>query len=234
MQPPADPPRRTTELRLVALAAAAAFVVVLWGGYDRRWHWTGFAHRAMLWDWLHVLLLPLAIAVAPLWVRHRSRLGLARHAVVAAVGGAFVVLVVLGYSLDLSWTGFPGNTLWDWLELLVLPLAVGLLPVWVELSRGLHRRHLVLAACAAAFLVVCIVGGYEYAWRWTGFRGNTLFDWLQLFLAPILLPIVLVPLATTWMTPEEAASAAVLQPSEIGVDVMARNEPGPDPAGDRL
>ena len=183
------------------LLAATAFVVVLWGGYDRDWRWTGFAHRAMLWDWLHVLLLPLAITVAPLWVRHRSRLGPLRHVAVGLTSAAFVALVVLGYSLDLSWTGFPGNTLWDWLELLVLPIAVGLLPVWFELARGLQPRHLVAVAGAAAFLGVCAVGGYEYGWRWTGFRGNTLFDWLQLFLAPILLPLVLVPLATAWMTP---------------------------------
>ena len=191
------------ELRLILLLAATAFLVVLWGGYDRKWRWTGFAHRAMLWDWLHVLLLPLAITVAPLWVRHRSRLGPLRHVVVGLAAAAFVLLVVLGYSLDLSWTGFPGNTLWDWLELLVLPIAVGLLPVWLELARGLQRRHLVAVACASAFLGVCAVGGYEYGWSWTGFRGNTLFDWLQLFLAPILLPLVLVPLAATWMTPAE-------------------------------
>jgi hypothetical protein len=200
---------RAGALRLAALLAAAAFCVVLWGGYDRGWGWTGFAHRAELWDWLHVLLLPLAVVVAPLWVRHRGRLGRVRHVVLGLACAAFAVLVVLGYALDLSWTGFPGNTLWDWLELLVLPLAVGLLPVWLQLSVGVRRRHVAAAACSAAFLGVCMVGGYFYAWGWTGFRGNTLFDWLQLFVAPILLPLVLVPLAATWMTPEQADAGAL-------------------------
>lgn len=200
---------RAREVRLVALLGVVAFAVVLWGGYDRGWHWTGFAHRAMLWDWLHVLLLPLAVTVAPLWVRHRSRLGPLRHVVLGVACAGFVLLVVLGYALDLRWTGFPGNTLWDWLELLVLPLAVGLLPVWLELQHGLRPRHLAAAACIAALLGVCIVGGYGYAWHWTGFRGNTLFDWLQLFLAPVLLPLVLIPVAAAWMTPGQPDAEAL-------------------------
>jgi hypothetical protein len=32
--------------------------------------------------------------------------------------------VVAGYLVPLAWTGFPGNTLWDWLQLLLLPFVV--------------------------------------------------------------------------------------------------------------
>jgi hypothetical protein len=43
----------------------------------------------------------------------------------------FVVVVIGGYGLDWTWTGFTGNTPWDWLQLLlvrfVLPVAVNLL-----------------------------------------------------------------------------------------------------------
>jgi hypothetical protein len=120
----------------------------------------------------------------------------------AAVG--FAILVVLGYALDLGWTGFPDNRLWDWLELLVLPLAVAFLPVWSEMSRGVRPKHLVVAACALAALIVTIVGGYEGGWGWTGFQGNTLFDWLQLFIAPLLLPLVLVPLIGAWLIADVA------------------------------
>jgi len=184
------------------LAGSAGLAVAFWGAYDRHWRWTGFRGRADLWDWLHVVVLPLAFAVMPLWFRHRSRLGRSRHLLVAAFGGAFALLVALGYALHLEWTGFPGNTLWDWLELLVLPLAVVLLPVWVEVAEAIRPRHLAGATCAAAALVVTAVGGYAYGWRWTGFHGNTLYDWLSLLVAPLALPLVLAPLATRWFMSE--------------------------------
>lgn len=198
--------RRPGSSILAAALALTGFAVVLWGGYGGGWRWTGFAHRAALWDWLHVFMLPLALAVAPLWLRHRRRLGRLRHLLLGLGVAGFAVLVVLGYVLDLSWTGFPGNTLWDWLELLVLPLAVALIPVWTELADGVRPGHLLLAAAGLAFLTVALVGGYAESWRWTGFRGNTLFDWLQLFFAPLLLPIVIVPFLVAWMS-EKAVSA---------------------------
>ena len=42
------------------------------------------------------------------------------------VGGmaAFAAVVLAGYVVPLAWTGFPGNTLWDWLQLVLLPLVV--------------------------------------------------------------------------------------------------------------
>lgn len=194
------PRRRLTTGSMLTLLALAALAVVLWGGYGRGWGWTGFAHRALLWDWLHVVMLPLAVAVAPLWLRHGHRLGRLRHVLLACVVGGFVLLVVLGYVLPLHWTGFPGNTLWDWLELLVLPLAVALAPVWVGLSRGVRPVHRAAGLGAVTLLAIALAGGYGYGWRWTGFHGNTLFDWLQLLVAPLLLPLVVVPLVARWTT----------------------------------
>jgi hypothetical protein len=199
------PQRRLTGGRVLGGVALAAAAVVLWGGYGRGWQWTGFAHRALLWDWLHVLLLPLAVTVAPLWLRHGHRLGRSRHLLLQGVVAGFAALVVLGYALPLGWTGFPGNTLWDWLELLVLPLAVVLLPVWIDLSHGVQLVHRVAGVVALALLTVALAGGYGYGWSWTGFQGNTLFNWLQLLVAPLLLPIVLVPFAARW------AGAATVQ-----------------------
>ena len=37
----------------------------------------------------------------------------------------------------------------------------------------------------AIALAVTIVGGYAGNWSWTGFKGNTMWDWLALVLAPI-------------------------------------------------
>lgn len=193
----AAPAQRAAAIALVA--ALLALAVAFWGAYERHWRWTGFRGRADLWDWLHVLVLPLAFALTPLWFRHRRRLGRSRHVLLALFAAGFALLVALGYALHLRWTGFPGNTLWDWLELLVLPLAVVLLPVWVELAEGVKRRPLAAAAAAVAALVVTATGGYAYGWGWTGFRGNTLYDWLSLLVAPLALPLVLAPLATRWL-----------------------------------
>ena len=36
----------------------------------------------------------------------------------------FLALVLAGYLAHWRWTGFTGNTVWDWLHLLLLPLLV--------------------------------------------------------------------------------------------------------------
>ena len=201
MSPRPTPVRRGVRTRLVALAAACAFGVVLWGGYAQGWRWTGFAQDAKLWDWLHVFVLPLAVVAGPLWVRHHDRLGRRHRVILAILVVSFATVVAAGYAFDLAWTGFPGNELWDWLELLLLPLAIGLIPVWVDMAGGVRPWHLAVAAAATAFLLVAILGGYDEHWHWTGFQGNTLFDWIQLMIAPLLLPFVLVPLTEAAMTP---------------------------------
>ena len=40
---------------------------------------------------------------------------------------ALLVVIILGYSFNWSWTGLHGRTLYDWLQLLIIPavLAVG-------------------------------------------------------------------------------------------------------------
>jgi hypothetical protein len=56
----------------------------------------------------------------------------------SVLGGTAVVglaiLALGGYLLDWTWTGFSGNTLWDWLKLLLLPLIVTALTI--RLSQG--------------------------------------------------------------------------------------------------
>jgi uncharacterized membrane protein len=212
-------PERRPFLRRVGVACAVfVSAVILWGGYGHHWHWTGLGSSVTLWDWLHLLLLPLAAAVVPLWARHGRELDGRRRALLAATAAGFAVLVVCGYAFDLHWTGFPGNRLWDWLELLVLPLAVASFPVWRELSGGLTRRHKIGAALVVVVFAVVVVGGYSLGWKWTGFQGNTLFNWLELLAAPIALPLLLAPAATAWMMAgvpedEEPDAPAVPAPS---------------------
>jgi hypothetical protein len=183
--------RRAAPLKL-GLAAGA--VVVLWGGYHSHWSWTGInGHTATLWDWVNLLLLPITVAALPLWLSNRDKLT-ARHRVGAgALLVAFAVFVVAGYAMPWGWTGFEGNKLWDWISLLLLPLVVATYPLWPEIRRELRMHHRVLLVALLAAFVVAAVGGYVWDWGWTGFRGNTLWDWLHLLLLPIAIPAILVP-----------------------------------------
>jgi hypothetical protein len=95
---------------------------------------------------------------------------------------ALALLIVGGYGLSWTWTGFADNgTIWDWLQLLAL-------------------------TAAGSALGLLVIAGYAFDWDGTGFRGNTFWDWLHLLLVPFLLPA-----AVTWLSArarEPASSAA--------------------------
>ena len=116
--------------------------------------------------------------------QHRTWLG--------ALLAAFACLVLVGYLVPLSWTGFTGNTLWDWLELVLLPLVVATASLWPSIAR-LERRHLLVVGTVAVAFGVFVLAGYLVPWTWTGFRGNTAWDWVKLLLLPLLVPIILLP-----------------------------------------
>ena len=178
-------------LRLLAASAAAAFVITVVGGYQLGWTWTGFADNDTVWDWLHLLVLPVVLTAAPVWYGTRRRLRVEWRLLVAAVLAAFAVLLAGGYWLAWTWTGFDGRTLWDWLELLVLPATVTVLPIWLALGRSMHPRLRRAGAATIVAFALLVTAGYGFDWRWTGFPGNTLWDWLHLLLVPFVLPIVL-------------------------------------------
>jgi integral membrane sensor domain MASE1 len=90
-----------------------------------------------------------------------------------------------------GWTGFRGNTLWDWLHLLVLPVTLAFLPLWLRTHRRESTRWVVALACVAVVFIVLAVGGYGFGWAWTGFSDNTLWDWIDLLIVPFVLPAVL-------------------------------------------
>ncbi len=177
-----------------AVVALVVVLLVLVGGYGAHWRWIGVNGRtATLWDWLHLVLLPIAALVISLWLRHRPPLTGTRAAAVSLLGAAFVVLVGAGYLVPWAWTGFVGNTLWDWLNLAALPVTVALIPVLVELRPEWGRRHAAVLGAGAAAFVGLVLAGYLAHWRWTGFTGNTVWDWLHLLLLPLLVPAVIVP-----------------------------------------
>ena len=181
------------------VAAVLAFAVVLWGGYSHNWRWTGInGQTATLWDWLHLLLLPMAVALLPIWLTRKAKLDPLIKRIALAGGAVFAVIVLCGYLIPWAWTGFTGNSLWDWLNLVALPLAVALTPLAVEIREGWTSRHTALGlSCAAAFAVI-VLCGYVIPWAWTGFTGNTLWDWLHLLLPPLLLQSSLFQRSSRW------------------------------------
>src|SRR5690348_8313877 len=148
----AAPRQRPRTLRAASLAFALfALAVVLYGGYGHHWSWTGInGQTATLWDWLHLLLLPLAFGLLPVLIDQEIELR-RRHKLLGTVSlGVFAALVVVGYAMPWRWTGFTGNRLWDWLELLVFPLAVALSPAFERLRTHWTRRHSLLTLAGLA------------------------------------------------------------------------------------
>jgi hypothetical protein len=220
------------------VAALLVFAIVLWGGYSHTWPWTGInGHTATLWDWLHLLLLPMAVAVLPIWLTRKAKLDSGVKRIALAGCAVFGLIVLFGYLIPWAWTGFVGNSLWDWLNLVALPLAVALTPLAVEIREGWTPRRTALGLAGAAAFVVIVVCGYLVPWAWTGFTGNTLWDWLHLLLLPLLLPIVvvsfLVPMAQARTVAIESAGSGQGPDSGEGPgaapDTPARPNPQADP-----
>jgi uncharacterized membrane protein len=197
---PAPERRPSTRELVIATALAVAIAVVLVGGYGLHWSWTGFTANNQLWDWMQLLLLPVAIATFPLWLRFSPDMSPARRRALGAVVLVFGVFVLLGYVNPITWTGFRGQTLWNWLTLIILPLSIVTVRVWPQTGRDLHRGHVVAAVVLGAALLATIIGGYGAGWSWTGYPGNTLWDWLTLVLAPAAVTTVVVPALVRLLT----------------------------------
>lgn len=183
--------RRYVVLAILALVLVIALAITLYGGYGPGWKWTGY-ENAELWDWLHVLLLPIAFGLVALLV-HAEELGSWRWIIGLTCLGLFVALVVAGYTIPWNWTGFVGNTVWDWLELALLPLTLSILAAFKFDVRAVQGHHLLYITAFIALITVLAIGGYTQGWDWTGFKGNTLFDWLKLLFLPVVIPLVVIP-----------------------------------------
>jgi hypothetical protein len=199
-------------LWVAVLVAAMVCTVFVWGGYAAGWHWTGLSKKVTLWDWFEAFALPVTVGLVPLLLRKGHRLH-RRHKTRAAAGlGLFVLLVVAGYVVPLSWTGFTGNTLWDWMSLALLPLVLATATLWHRPPRW-KARHRALIATGAGLAAALIVAGYTVPWAWTGFTGNTAWDWIKLLLLPVLLPTLVLPrlvsAADEWMSRQHSPDADV-------------------------
>ena len=89
-----------------------------------------------------------------------------RSAVAVALVAALAVVLWGGYRDHWHWTGFhQHNTLWDWLEMLALPLAVGIAPLWARHGRSLRRTQRLLLATLALALLDSLLPGTSEAWE---------------------------------------------------------------------
>jgi hypothetical protein len=106
----------------------------------------------------------------------------------AAAAPAIAAAVVLwgGYGRGWQWTGLPANDqLWDWLQILLLPVVLGTIPLWMQDRKYISRGRRVSYAVAIAAWTGFVIAGYLVPqMHWTGFSDRKLGDWLQLLLLP--------------------------------------------------
>jgi hypothetical protein len=221
-------------VRRAALGAFAGLLlaIVLWGGYSHHWPWTGInGANATLWDWLHLLLLPLALAVLPIWFRSDTRVHPRTKAAAGTLLVALAIVVVLGYAAPWAWTGFVGNTLWDWINLVLLPLTLLAIPHLLALREGWATRHTLMSLAGVAVFGVLVLGGYLGHWGWTGFTGNTLWNWLNLLVLPLLVPTVIVPsltpIATARVVYLDADGNPIPEPAAVAAESSAVEQSEP-------
>jgi hypothetical protein len=92
---------------------------------------------------------------------------------------------------QLELDGFKANdTVWDWLQLLLLPIALAAVPIWLIAEEGQQRMWLAqlkwVFLASVVILAVLFIGTYAFNWFWTGFKDHgTLWDWLSLLLVPV-------------------------------------------------
>ena len=120
--------------------------------------------------------------------------------------------MIAGYLIPLNWTGFRGQTLWDWLNLLVLRPRSRPPWRWPACEPGgqqarLRPYHKAIIAALAAGWNVTVIGGYALQWQWTGYAGSTVWGWLGIFL-PLVFPTLLLPPLLKWVSGNAAGRAS--------------------------
>ena len=207
-----------------------AGLVALVGGYAGPWKWTGFEANGQVWDWLNLLLLPVVLGTIPLWIQDREYIGTGRRIIYGAFIVAFTGFVIAGYLVPISWTGFSDQKLWNWIELLVLPAALAITAALT--GRGIryqgrllrpYERAVVIAVVAG--WIITVIGGYALQWTWTGYPGNTLWDWLQMLLVPLVFPTILLPFLLGWISGNAAERAATARKAPTVPSAAAAGRP---------
>ena len=124
---------------------------------------------------------PVVIGAIPLWIQHRDYITRSRRVTHGVVIVAWTGFVIAGYLVPLNWTGFRGQTLWDWFELLLLPAALATTTALTSMGvpqpkvlRSLRPYQKGIMAALAVGWIVTVIGGYALRWTWTGYAHNAL------------------------------------------------------------
>lgn len=134
--------------------------------------------------------------------------------------GVFVGFSVAAYAFDWEWTGFPGNTVWDWMNLLLVPVALHAATFWYSFERKRplvtqQRWYWAIGIGLIVALIAVIMTAYHFEWMWTGFLGEPtspstdpkkLWDWLNVLLLPIAVAIATIQIAQRRFAAARAAA----------------------------
>ena len=125
----------------VLVAAVVIMAILEIGTYAFNWTWTGFKNNDTVWDYLQLLLLPITLAIVPVWFmaeEAQQRIWLAQLKWALLISVTLLVVLFVGtYAFNWTWTGFKDHgRFWDWLSLLLVPVMVAALPIWYRLHQS--------------------------------------------------------------------------------------------------
>jgi uncharacterized membrane protein len=209
----AKPAQRTNTRVQLIRTGVVVFALLVVSSYIFKWTWTGFSDNT-LWQWLNLLLVPIASAAVPFWFSSRPHWRPEWTTLLVFLVAFFLILVIGSYLFHWGWTGFSDNTLWQWMNLLLLPLALTASKVWFSVQpqwRPQWTRYVMIALIVFALLVL---SSYLFKWKWTGFSDNTLWEWLNLLVLPFALPAAIAWLSTQQNTAKSHVMSGQYPPSD--------------------
>ncbi len=181
-------------------------------------------------DWLTLLLLLVVLGAHPV-DQDKECIGTGERVIYAVAITAWTGFVMAGYLIPLNWTGFGGQTLWSWLNLLVLPAAITTVMALTStrarrpdacLRPPLSRKTII--AVLATGWIVTVIGGYALRWRWTGYPGHTLWDQLG-------------RLPTAWSGPPPrlcSHGSRAMRPGDASYGIPSGHGPDDNPRGQNM
>ena len=79
----------------------------------------------------------------------------------------------------------------------------------------IHPMWAIGIAIAAIIIIVLAIGGYFLGWNWTGFKGNTFWDWMSLLITPVTIATVSILFSVQQSRQSMAENARVQQEATL-------------------